>query len=232
MFVYRQWYHNERRRRRARKKRCVIALRPGNTVSKLVFYYPQLMVPQGTRKDSHKYSYRFRYWYVRVRRRRRFFRVFYCLPLFLLRSLYRFFHTFLSLSLSCSYLFLLLPATPKGEGEISCTVKECFIFKAMHKFNAHECDHIANHRQTFSPHNHRRLWKNSTRSWNNAAIFIKKFFNWSWSSSVPLFLRLRCPYLLCTAQEKRNSLLAQRSLSYMKERECSEELWHTIIISY
>lgn len=88
-----------RRRRREIQEKCssqCVITRPGNTVSKLVFYYPsrwwfynatQRRTRQGRTKNSHKYSYRFRYWYFL------FFFFFFFWKRFQKKN-YCFFHTF------------------------------------------------------------------------------------------------------------------------------------------
>jgi hypothetical protein len=124
-----RYYHNEKgegaksaryKSRRVLVAGCVIT-RPGNTVSKLVFYYPirakMRMIPRREGiKNSHKYSYSFEFSVLILcsdeiqrneERKKRNFRVF-----------YRFFNTFFVFhSLARSCLFSVSPSAPQSAEE-------------------------------------------------------------------------------------------------------------------
>ena len=139
-----------RRRRRAWKSNVWSR---GNTVSKLVFYYPRLMIPPRNEKkiliNIHIVS-------VLIRSRSsseilKYFRVF-------IAFLYFFFDLFIVsftlffLSRTCFFRFLSL-SLPATRRDFSCFIfNDVQILRVLISFNA-----IANHREAFfSPHNYRR----------------------------------------------------------------------------
>lgn len=116
------------------------------------------------------------------------FSCFYCLPLFLLRSLYRFFHTFPSLSIMFLSFALRLPANKR---DISCFISanDVQILRFLITFNA-----IANHFSTFiiMGSSKKQCWKFPYK----LQLLI--------GADLPIFAGFNA-YLLCAHEENRNS---------------------------